>query len=88
MSCSHKNGLVRTELQTGAILSGGYGLSKFLRTIGEVLKDSFELSRACNRMIERRRGRQKLLELDDHLLEDIGVTRDQAEGQARKWFWQ
>ncbi len=35
----------------------------------------------------RRRQRQALLELEDHLLADIGLTREQAEQEARKPFW-
>ncbi len=40
-----------------------------------------------SRMFARRRQRQALLELEDHLLADIGLTRDQAELEARKPFW-
>jgi len=36
----------------------------------------------------RRRQRRKLLDLDDHLLADIGVSREQALREASKWFWQ
>jgi uncharacterized protein YjiS (DUF1127 family) len=35
----------------------------------------------------RRRGRQQLLALDDHLLRDIGISRLQAEAEADKPFW-
>jgi uncharacterized protein YjiS (DUF1127 family) len=38
-------------------------------------------------MFRRRRQRQAMLELDDHLLADIGLTREQAELEARKAFW-
>jgi uncharacterized protein YjiS (DUF1127 family) len=43
---------------------------------------------ALSRMLDRRRQRQALLELEDHLLDDIGLTREQAEQEARKPFWQ
>jgi uncharacterized protein YjiS (DUF1127 family) len=36
----------------------------------------------------RRRQRNALLELDDQLLDDIGVTRDQARAEGRKALWQ
>jgi uncharacterized protein YjiS (DUF1127 family) len=36
---------------------------------------------------ERWRQRQCLRDLDDHLLEDIGLTREQALDEARKSFW-
>jgi uncharacterized protein YjiS (DUF1127 family) len=38
-------------------------------------------------MHDRWRQRQALLDLDDRLLEDIGITRDEAERAARKPFW-
>jgi uncharacterized protein YjiS (DUF1127 family) len=38
-------------------------------------------------MRERRRQRQALLELDDRLLRDIGLTREQAEREAHKPVW-
>ncbi len=47
-----------------------------------------ELFPAMSRLWQKRRGRQALLELDDRLLGDIGVTREQAKQQANKWFWQ
>jgi uncharacterized protein YjiS (DUF1127 family) len=39
-------------------------------------------------MWRKRRERQRLLELDEHLLNDIGITREQAEQQAAKWMWE
>ena len=40
----------------------------------------------------RRRERQALWELaeenDQHMLMDIGLTREQARHRAAKWFWQ
>ena len=42
---------------------------------------------AISVMFSRRRQRQALLELDDHLLNDIGLTREQANKEARKPFW-
>jgi len=37
--------------------------------------------------LEKARQRGLLKELDDRLLADIGVTRDEAEHEARKRFW-
>ena len=88
MTCTYKGDLVRTSLQTEPILPGGYGFLKVLRLVGDVLSHAFELAEACDRAIERRRGRRALLELDDHLLDDIGITRTQANNAARRWFWQ
>jgi uncharacterized protein YjiS (DUF1127 family) len=42
---------------------------------------------ALKRMHERWRQRQALLELDDRLLRDIGITRAEANREARKGFW-
>jgi uncharacterized protein YjiS (DUF1127 family) len=44
----------------------------------------FEL---VHRICERRHQRQQLLELDDRLLADIGISRRQAIEEARKSFW-
>jgi uncharacterized protein YjiS (DUF1127 family) len=38
-------------------------------------------------MHDRWRQRQALLKLDDRLLRDIGITREQAEREACKPFW-
>jgi uncharacterized protein YjiS (DUF1127 family) len=42
---------------------------------------------AASGMFRRRRERQELLKLEDHLLADVGLTREQAEQEARKPFW-
>ena len=47
-----------------------------------------DLAPAIARMWQKRRERQRLLELDEHLLSDIGVTRDQAQKEAVKWMWE
>ena len=36
----------------------------------------------------RRRTLGRLTELNDHLLKDIGLSRDTALREAAKWFWQ
>jgi len=86
MPCAYKSD-VHAALQTEANVSG-YGFLTALRFAGNVLTYAFDLSQACNRMLQRQHGRRKLSELDDHLLKDIGVTRAQAERTGRKWFWQ
>jgi uncharacterized protein YjiS (DUF1127 family) len=42
---------------------------------------------AIARWKARRAGRLALLELDDHLLADIGLTREQMLRETRKSFW-
>lgn len=42
---------------------------------------------ALLRMHERWHQRRDLRELDDHLLRDIGITREQARREAGKPFW-
>ena len=44
------------------------------------------ISRCYCHMRERRRQCNALLQLDDHLLADIGVSREQALHEAGKWF--
>jgi uncharacterized protein YjiS (DUF1127 family) len=38
-------------------------------------------------MLQRQRQRRALLEFDDHRLEDIGISWEQAVEEARKPFW-
>ena len=42
---------------------------------------------ALRRMHARWHQRQDLRELDDHLLQDIGITRQQARHETSKPFW-
>jgi uncharacterized protein YjiS (DUF1127 family) len=37
--------------------------------------------------LERRRQRRALVALDDHLLRDIGISREQARTEAARPFW-
>ncbi len=43
---------------------------------------------ALESWLDRHHQRQSLLELDDHMLRDIGISRIDAEAEARKHFWQ
>ncbi len=38
-------------------------------------------------LYDRQQQRRLLLELDERILADIGVTREQAEAEGRKPFW-
>lgn len=37
--------------------------------------------------VQQRRGMKKLLELDDRLLDDMGLTREQVMAEVEKPFW-
>jgi uncharacterized protein YjiS (DUF1127 family) len=56
--------------------------------------DAFSFQNSINKgaarsdlWLARIRQRQALARLDDRLLRDIGVTRDQAKAESRKPFW-
>ena len=38
--------------------------------------------------LDRHNQRRSLLELDDHILHDIGLSRADVAAESRKWFWQ
>jgi uncharacterized protein YjiS (DUF1127 family) len=38
--------------------------------------------------LDRHHQRRSLLELDDHILHDIGLSRADVEAEAKKPFWQ
>jgi uncharacterized protein YjiS (DUF1127 family) len=39
------------------------------------------------RFYERQQQRRLLLELDEHMLADVGLTREEAQSEGRKPFW-
>jgi uncharacterized protein YjiS (DUF1127 family) len=45
------------------------------------------LAPSLSRICRKRRERRRLLELDDRMLADIGITREQAEHEAGKRPW-
>lgn len=46
-----------------------------------------QLLRHIGSMAERRRQLSHLAQLDDHLLDDIGLTRHQVEAELGRLFW-
>ena len=47
----------------------------------------YRLGTACRLGRERYQQRRQLMEMDDRELKDIGITREQAEQEARKPIW-
>jgi uncharacterized protein YjiS (DUF1127 family) len=68
--------------QTGAAPSAPHPGAETCRTIWGTL-----FLRWCARCSARSRQRRALAQIDDRLLNDIGVTRQQAIGEAAKPFW-
>lgn len=50
-------------------------------------RPAFAFFRLLLRWRQRRRQRHALRELDDRLLRDVGLSRDQARTECRKPFW-
>lgn len=48
---------------------------------------AFDPLRWLCRAMARQRQRRALAKLDERMLRDIGLTRDQAQAEARKPFW-
>ena len=67
---------IRNRAANGAAVSGDRQLGWGLRFLYW-----------CVQCSERSRQRQALAELDDHLLTDIGKTRQEAMAEATKPFW-
>ncbi len=38
--------------------------------------------------LDRHAQRRALSDLDDHMLQDIGLSRADVEAETKKWFWQ
>ncbi len=48
---------------------------------------ALRVSNLIDAWAERRRQRRALLELNDHMLKDIGIGRGEAWQEGRKPFW-
>ena len=57
------------------------------RRVRKMLIAVNSLARLCGRMLERRRSRIALLELSDHQLKDLGISRADAYREAIRPFW-
>ncbi|MFN7004450.1 MAG: DUF1127 domain-containing protein [Roseinatronobacter sp.] len=60
-----------------------------LRAIPLTLRPVFQWSAriALSRHLALSRSRRQLAQLDDHLLDDVGLTRDQATFEAARRSW-
>ena len=61
-------------------------LSRVLYKLGAMLDK--ERRRQIWFELDKARQRGLLKHLDDRMLRDIGLTREQATREARKWFWE
>lgn len=65
-------------------------LSQFTEPARVARSDGIKPRRWLSAMVamhERWRQRQALMELDDRMLADIGITRDEVRGEVGKPFW-
>ena len=72
--------LQQTPAQTAGFLDG--------RPLTPIASVALKAVVAIAKWEAHHRTRTKLKHLDDHLLRDIGVTRDLAEREAARPFWQ
>ncbi len=56
-------------------------------SFGWVRRDLARARRCAALWARRRQQRLRLKDLDDHVLKDIGVSRAEADREARKPFW-
>ena len=69
-----------TRIAYGAV----YSRSSFPAGLGDMLSMAIATPRLWAR---RRHDRRALLQLDDHMLRDIGFDRTQVEAMAARRFW-
>jgi uncharacterized protein YjiS (DUF1127 family) len=58
-----------------------------VQTLAVRVPSPFGWLQTLKRMHDRWQQRQALLDLEDRLLDDIGITREEAEREARKPIW-
>jgi uncharacterized protein YjiS (DUF1127 family) len=76
MSCTHNT--------YSSIIVGSVPRGQTHRSRVSSLTSLIEAAIWC---LERRRQRRALLQLDDRMLADLGVSRSQAIDEAKKAFW-
>lgn len=55
--------------------------------LGSLFISLLRINNQLELWLERSRQRRQLLELDEHLLKDIGISRSEAEQEGAKPFW-
>jgi uncharacterized protein YjiS (DUF1127 family) len=80
MTGTHSHSTIRISLPAPAQSPAGW---PFLHWLDRMLSAAAH----CLWLYRRRRGRRELLDLADHQLHDIGLTREQAEEIANRSFW-
>jgi len=71
-------------MTTRIAYSAAYSRSSFSSRLGDMLSIVLATPRLWAR---RRHDRRALLQLDNHMLRDIGFDRAQAEAMAARPFW-
>lgn len=71
-------------MTTRIAYSAAYLRPSFSARLGDVLSAALATPR---RWARRRHDRRALLQLDDHMLRDIGVDRTRVEAMAARPFW-
>jgi uncharacterized protein YjiS (DUF1127 family) len=85
MSCGSRNFISTDLLHVLETARRPSWHRRVLRVLGAIIDQ--ERRRQLRFELEKARQRGLLKDLDDRLLDDIGVTREQAECEARKPFW-
>ena len=74
---------IENTTQTDTSSEPGRDATSALRFVAAAVAAAWK---AVSRWHDRRRQRRHLADLDDHLLDDIGVTRKEARRAASRWF--
>ena len=77
-------GTAPSPFETIPQLDSGTLLRVLMLSTGELLRRAFM---AVGTWLARSQQRHALRMLDDHLLKDIGITREQARIESTKPFW-
>jgi uncharacterized protein YjiS (DUF1127 family) len=70
------------------ILRNDFDKASLQHIFAEILKQLQTTSQRVIFLMRRQRQRRDLLKLDDRLMDDIGIRREEATKEGRKHFWQ